>query len=170
MMRLFSVFLAASLKMQFIKRPRCRWCETSARSCDSTDFKDDRSKRIMATRCHQSVRHTYFIFLFQMMWFIMNQTCHGVSKLAIYGIRPIHYNGVIMSAMASQIIGLAIIYSIVYSRSKKHQRSAWEAVVRGIHRWPVNSPQKGPVTRKMFPFDDVIIFNLFCALWYIWQK
>ena len=27
----------------------------------------------------------------------------------------------------------------------------------GIHREPVNSPHKGPVTRKMFPFDDVIM-------------
>ena len=25
------------------------------------------------------------------------------------------------------------------------------------HRWPVNSPQKGPVTRKIIPFDDVIM-------------
>ena len=29
--------------------------------------------------------------------------------------------------------------------------------MRGIHRWPVDSPHKGPVTRKMFPFDDVIM-------------
>ena len=29
--------------------------------------------------------------------------------------------------------------------------------MRGIHRGPVNSPHKWPVTRKMFPFDDVII-------------
>ena len=29
--------------------------------------------------------------------------------------------------------------------------------MRGIHRWPVNSPHKGPVTRKMFPSDDVIV-------------
>ena len=29
--------------------------------------------------------------------------------------------------------------------------------MRGIHRWPVNSPHKGPVTRKMFPFDYVIM-------------
>ena len=29
--------------------------------------------------------------------------------------------------------------------------------MRGIHRWPVISPHKGPVTRKMFPFDDVIM-------------
>ena len=30
-------------------------------------------------------------------------------------------------------------------------------VVRRIHRWPVNSPHKGPITRKMFSFDDVIM-------------
>ena len=33
---------------------------------------------------------------------------------------------------------------------------------RGIHRWPVNSPHKGPVTQKMFPFDDVIMH---CSMW-----
>ena len=27
----------------------------------------------------------------------------------------------------------------------------------GIHRWPLNSPHKGPVTRKTFPFHDVIM-------------
>ena len=40
-------------------------------------------------------------------------------------------------------------------RSKKHQSSASLAFVGGIQRSPVNSPHKGPVTRKMFPFDDV---------------
>ena len=70
-----------------------------------------------------------------------------------------HYNDVIMSAMASQITSLAIVYSIVYSGAdkRKHQGSASLAFVRGIHRWPGNSPHKGPVTRKMFPFDDVIM-------------
>ena len=42
---------------------------------------------------------------------------------------------------------------------RKHQSSASLAFVRGIHRWPVNSPHKGPVTRKMFPFDDVIMWT-----------
>ena len=40
---------------------------------------------------------------------------------------------------------------------RKHQSSASLAFVRGIHRWPVNSPHKGPVTRKIYPFDDVIM-------------
>ena len=39
----------------------------------------------------------------------------------------------------------------------KHQSSASLAFVRGIHRSSVDSPHKGPVTRKMYPFDDVIV-------------
>ena len=35
-------------------------------------------------------------------------------------------------------------------RWKKTQSSASPPFVRGIHRWPVNSPHKGPVTRKCF--------------------
>ena len=69
-----------------------------------------------------------------------------------------HYSDVIMGAMASQITSLTIINSTVYSGAdqRKYQSSASLAFVRGIHRWPVDSPHKGPVTRKMFPFDDVI--------------
>ena len=40
---------------------------------------------------------------------------------------------------------------------RKYQNSAPLAFVRGIHWWPVDSPHKGPVTWKMFPFDDVIM-------------
>ena len=60
---------------------------------------------------------------------------------------------------ASQITSLTIVYTTVYSGSdqRKHRSSVSLAFVRGIHRWPVNSPHKWPVTRKMFPFDDVIM-------------
>ena len=69
------------------------------------------------------------------------------------------YSDVIMGAMAFQITSLAIVYSTVYSGAdqRKHQSSTSLAFVRGIHRWPVNSPHKWPVTLKMFPFDDVIM-------------
>ena len=72
-----------------------------------------------------------------------------------------HYNDVTMGAMASQITSLTIVYSTVHSGAdqRKHQSSALLAFVRGTHRWPVISPHKGPVTRKMFPFDDVIMKN-----------
>ena len=70
-----------------------------------------------------------------------------------------HYGDVIMDAIASQITSLTIVYSIVYSDAdqRKHQSSASLAFVQRIHRGPVNSPHKWPVTRKMFPFDDVIM-------------
>ena len=69
------------------------------------------------------------------------------------------YCDAIMGAMASQIDSLTILYSTVYSgaNQRKHQRSASQAFVRAIHRWPVNSPHKWPVTRKTFPLDDVIM-------------
>ena len=70
-----------------------------------------------------------------------------------------HYNDVIMTTMSSQITSLTVVYSIVSSGAdqRKHQSSASLAFVRGIHRGPVNSPHKWPVTRKKFPFDDVIM-------------
>ena len=70
-----------------------------------------------------------------------------------------HYDDVIMEAIASQITSLTIVYSTVYSGvdKSKHQSSASLAFVWGIHRGPVNSPHKWSVTRKMFPFDDVIM-------------
>ena len=86
------------------------------------------------------------------------------ARLCIY-MYTSHCNDVIMSATASQITSLTIVYSTVYSGTdhRKHQSSASLAFVRGIHRWPGNSPHKWPVTRKMFPFDDVIIVNCWSA-------
>ena len=72
-----------------------------------------------------------------------------------------HYNDVIVSPMGSQITNLTIVCSSVYSDldQRKHQSSTSLVFVRGIHRWPVNPSHKGPVTWKMFPFDDVIMFT-----------
>ena len=83
---------------------------------------------------------------------------HDIGMTKMFGPLLCHYN-VIMSVMSSLITSLTIVYSSVYSgaHQRKHQSSASLAFVRGIHRWPVNSPHKWPVTRKMFPFDDVIM-------------
>ena len=65
-----------------------------------------------------------------------------------------------MSAIA-KITGFSIFYSAVCSGEdqRKHQSPASVAFVKGIHWSPTDSPHKGPVTREMFPFDDVIIQN-----------
>ena len=93
-----------------------------------------------------------------------------------------------MSAMSYLITSLTIVYSTVYSGAdqRRHQNSASLAFVRGIHRSLVTPPphththtphppkpphphpphpphptptHKGPVTRKRFPFDDVIMWT-----------
>ena len=78
------------------------------------------------------------------------------------------YSDVMMGAMASQITSLTIVYPTVYSGAyqRKHRSSASLAFVLGFLRWPVNSTYKWPVTRKMVPFDDVIIVNnvLLCCV------
>ena len=84
-------------------------------------------------------------------------------------ITSFHYDDVIMGAIASQITSLTIVYSTVYSGAdhSKHQSSASLAFVWGIHRGPVNSPHTWPVTRKLFPFDDVIMFWVDLITWLI---
>ena len=90
---------------------------------------------------------------FTLIWYknrdYLHQRCHNL----------LHYNDVIMGAIASQITGLTIVYSTVFSDAdhRKHQSSASLAFVRGIRRGPVNFTHKWSVTRKMLPFDDVIM-------------
>ena len=77
----------------------------------------------------------------------------------ILSVQYVHYTDVIMNPIASQITSLTIVCSTVYSDAdqRKHQSSASLAFVWGIHRGPVNSTHRWPVTRKMFLFDDAIM-------------
>ena len=81
-----------------------------------------------------------------------------------------HYSDVKMGAIASQITSVTIVYSTIYSGAdqRKHESPASLGFVQGIHRWPVNSPHKGPVTRKMIPFDDVIMNEYISRFWRDW--
>ena len=69
-----------------------------------------------------------------------------------------YYSDVIMSAMESHITGVSIVCLAVCSGAdqRKYKSSASRTFARGIHRWLVDSPHKGPVTRKLLPYDDVI--------------
>ena len=118
-------------------------------------------------RIHPVVLGTCFLTM-------IHSKCQNASRIVttVYWLVPtkaiswIHYGDVIMGAIASQITNLTIAYSTVYSDADqtKHQSSASLAFVRGIHRGPVNFPHKWPVTRKMFPFDDVIMLTATCAV------
>ena len=87
------------------------------------------------------------------------------EKLSNKKVMLIHYSDVIIGMMVSQITSLTIVDSTIYSGvdQRKHHSFTSLAFVRGIHRWPVNSPHKGTVTRKMFPFDDIIMRETACG-------
>ena len=82
-------------------------------------------------------------------WFFQNPQPHP-HPIYSHGIGAdmIHYSDVIMGAMAHQILGVSIIYSTVCSGI--HQRN-----IKAPRHW--HSPHKGPDTRKVLPFDDVIM-------------
>ena len=74
-------------------------------------------------------------------------------------VRVCHYNGVIMGAMAYQITNFTIVYSTVYPGVDQRK-------IKAPRHWPLCGEFTGPVTRKMFPFDDVIVL-VFCCCWLI---
>ena len=77
-----------------------------------------------------------------------------------------------MGVMTSQTTSLAIVYSTIHSGAdqRKHQSCPSLAFVRRIHRWPVNSQHKGLVTRKIIPFDVVIISPTMMHYWAIVKR
>ena len=103
-------------------------------------------------RCKMKI---YFILKY-LVWEHLVTLQFRVATLLIVnmGLCPglTQYNDVIMDTIASQITSLTVVYSIVYSGAdqRKHQ--------------PMNSPHKKPVTRKMFPFVDVTMFEGNCHI------
>ena len=62
-----------------------------------------------------------------------------------------------------------LLNRLISRRSKKTSKLRVTRLFAKLHLWPVNPPHKWPVTRKMFPFDDIIMSPLYstcsCKLW-----
>ena len=67
----------------------------------------------------------------------------------------INYSDVKMSAIASQITGVPIVYSTISSGAYQRKQLRVTDLCEGNPPTPVDSSHKGPVTRKMSPLDDV---------------
>ena len=84
-----------------------------------------------------------------------------VTKLSLHDARPLsprqwRHNG---RDGVSNCRPLHCLLNHLFRRrsNKRHQSSASLAFCAGNSPMTVNYPHKGPVTRKMFPFDDVIV-------------
>ena len=110
------------------------------------------------SRSHETSQFWYRFVI----WLMSRQLCRYACQISKRLEDAKHSNEDIMNAMASQTTGVSIVCSTDGSGAdqRKHQSSASLAFVRGIHRWPVNSPSKIPVTRKMFTFDDAIMVHI----------
>ena len=86
----------------------------------------------------------------------IREFCEGRTLDILMVFREItpHYGDVTMSAMVFQITGISIVCSTIFwdADQRQHQSSASLAFVRNIHRLPVDSHYKGPLTRKIFAF------------------
>ena len=109
-----------------------------------------------------------FVFDFKFRYLFLRSNSHNVIISEGYDLVPNkwqiiiwtnHYSDIIMSMMASQITSIFLVCSTICSGSKKKNQSSTSlAFLRGIHQWLVDSPHKGLVMQKMFPFDDAIIW------------
>ena len=89
---------------------------------------------------------------------VLNVRFFPVKYVINSGVQPLsNWHNQVTYGMENGTIVFLTVYSDADQR--KHQSSVSLAFVRGIHRGPVNSPHKWPVTRKMFPFDDVIMYG-----------
>ena len=90
--------------------------------------------------------------------------CQGCNKSDN---SPVHYSDVIMARWRLKSPASRFFYSTAYSGADQRNIRAPRHWPLCGDRWPVNSPHKWPVTRKMFPFDDVIIFPCEQNTWHI---
>ena len=118
--------------------------ETNARDFSSKEMHLNRLQKchFVQTPCISRI-HALLLLEVTAMTFLLR------SIIAIPSPDLNYYSDVIMSAIASQITSLTIVYPSVYSGAdqRKHQSSASLAFALGIHQWPVHSPHKGPVIR-----------------------
>ena len=149
----------------YLRNPRCKIHDTCLVTSEVILFSDQivliASVSVAAVLILTTIYLGFYlkrlvISVFQLLWFIYTYYINDVDedyehrsvfisnwfRVLCMKWKILHYNDVIMSAMASQITSLTIVYSTVYSGADqwKHQSSASLAFVRGIHR--VNSPHK----------------------------
>ena len=106
------------------------------------------SNTVLINCDHQDTYIYIYIKLRVYRTYTLEYKCIGV-------IRVIHaFSGPLHNERALRLFTQPLFQG---ANPRKHRSSASLAFVWEIHRSPMNSPQKGPVTRKMFPFDDVIM-------------
>ena len=72
-----------------------------------------------------------------------------------------------MSTIASKDFDTSTVCSAVYPGWQQQKQAGLIVPTRGVHRWPIDSHNKGSEMRKAFPCADAIVWcccwhNIFC--------
>ena len=96
------------------------------------------------------------------MWWLVAWPSHHQCWLIITALHWRHNDHDSVSNHQPQC---CLLNRLFRRRSKKTSKLRVTGLCVGNSPGPVNSPRKGPVTRKMFPFDDVIMWGLVAFMW-----
>ena len=91
-------------------------------------------------------------FQFRTLVFTIDKHSNVIQR----GTRPL-FTTTSISARLQETLFCSKLTGTLGVHKRKHQGPPSLTFVMGIHWWSVDSSHKGPVTRKMFQFDDVII-------------
>ena len=86
--------------------------------------------------------------------------CCGMALVVFIHIHiPLHWRHNEHDGVSNHQPHGCLLNRLIRRRSKKTSKLRVTGICVGNSPGPVNSPHKGPVTQKMFPFDDVIILH-----------
>ena len=102
--------------------------------------------------------------LFQVMVLCQRATSNYPSQswpryMSAYGVCPLRWRHNDHNGVSNHQPHGCLHNRLFGRRSKKTSKLRVTGLCMGNSPGPVNSPHKRPVTRKMFPFDDVIMHN-----------
>ena len=100
------------------------------------------------------IHYVLSIMCLQMAWHQMGCQCIGSHKVTNSPLRWRHNE---RDGVSNHQPHDCLLNRLFGHRSKETSKLSVTGLCAGNSPGPVNSPHKGPVTRKMFPFDDVIM-------------
>ena len=89
--------------------------------------------------------------------YIINDVNSSMLGLKLIYVSSLHWRHNDQDGVSNHQPHGCLLNRLFRRRSKKTSKLRVTGLCVGNSPGPVNSPHKGPVTRKMFPFDDVIM-------------
>ena len=149
--RSFDVFFDVRMNKRLSKQSRCWWFENDAH-CDLNEMS---CRQVWARGLSVAFEQRWKLPL--ITWAQNTATALGYPNLFYHMFNALQWRHNEHDSVSNHQPHECLLNRLFGRISKKTSKLHFTGLCAGIHRWPVNSLHKWPVTRKMFPFDDVIM-------------